>query len=264
MSERTILCVDDEANILSSLKRLFRNEDYKLLTAMSAKDGLSVLENQPVHVVISDYMMPGMTGTEFLYAVKQRFPNTVRVILSGYADLQAVLEAINKGAVFRFLTKPWGDEELKVSVRQCLAQYDLIQQNHDLISQIKSQNEEMNKLNNHLQKVVERQKQSLELFRGMSEQIPVPIIGINQEGTIIFVTKKVTEVFPLLSKVTSGDDVKGSLPPPIVEALKDKLGGSTPVAPLQFHHDGQQFYLPTTPLKERRALSGYILVLKSS
>lgn len=125
MNDKFVLCVDDEVNILNSLKRLLRKEDYTVLTATSGSEGLSLLEKQPVQVVISDQRMPEMTGTEFLKKVKERYPNTIRVILSGYAEAPALLGAINEGEVFRFLTKPWNDEELKAEIQQCLAQYDL-------------------------------------------------------------------------------------------------------------------------------------------
>ena len=125
MNDKFVLCVDDEVNILNSLKRLLRKEDYTVLTATSGPEGLSLLEKQPVQVVISDQRMPEMTGTEFLKKVKERYPNTIRVILSGYAEAPALLGAINEGEVFRFLTKPWNDEELKPEIQQCFAQYDL-------------------------------------------------------------------------------------------------------------------------------------------
>ena len=123
MSEPTILCVDDEAGVLSSLRRLLRKEGYKILTANSGDEGLALMDKQKVHVVISDQRMPEMTGTEFLQEVKGRFPQVVRVILSGYAEIHAIVDSINKAEVYRFLPKPWDDDELKQTIKHCLTHY---------------------------------------------------------------------------------------------------------------------------------------------
>ena len=123
MSEPTILCVDDESGVLNSLRRSLRKEDYKVLTANSGSEGLALMDEQPVHVVISDQRMPKMTGTEFLQEVKSRFPQAVRVILSGYAEIHAIIDSINKAEVYRFLPKPWDDDELKETIKHCLVHY---------------------------------------------------------------------------------------------------------------------------------------------
>ena len=126
MTKPTILCVDDEANILSALNRLLRREGYTVLTANSGKEGLKLLdENDTVHVVVSDQRMPEMTGSEFLKQVKERKPETVRVILSGYAEVSAILEAVNNGAIYQFLTKPWDDEALKEQIKDCIHHYHI-------------------------------------------------------------------------------------------------------------------------------------------
>jgi diguanylate cyclase (GGDEF)-like protein len=116
--QRTLLLVDDEANILAALKRLFRREGYTVLTAEDGMAGLEVLARQRVDVVISDGRMPGMSGAEFLGKVRQLHPDTVRIVLSGYTDLNAVTNAVNRGELFRFLLKPWNDAELVDTVRE--------------------------------------------------------------------------------------------------------------------------------------------------
>ena len=124
----TILCVDDEANVLKSLKRLFLDEDYEILTAESGSEGLVLLEQrqQPVQVVISDYRMPEMDGVAFFKEVHDRWPDTVRIVLSGYADTAAVVAAINEGQVYRFIPKPWNDDELKVTIAKAVDLYFLV------------------------------------------------------------------------------------------------------------------------------------------
>lgn len=116
-----ILLVDDEPNILSSLRRALRSEDYQVLTAESAAQAFSLLAKTDVHLVISDERMPEMRGTEFLSRVKELYPATVRMILSGYADPSSITEAINRGAVYKYLLKPWDDAVLKQEIRNALA-----------------------------------------------------------------------------------------------------------------------------------------------
>ena len=116
-AERSIvLFVDDEANILASLKRTLRREGYDILTAESAAQGFSLLAKNTVQVVVSDQRMPEMNGTEFLTRVKTLYPETVRMVLSGYSEISAVTDSINKGSVYRFMLKPWDDEHLKEEI----------------------------------------------------------------------------------------------------------------------------------------------------
>ncbi|HSE11746.1 MAG TPA: EAL domain-containing protein, partial [Rudaea sp.] len=113
----TLLLVDDEENILNALVRMLRRDGYRILTATGADDALDVLGRNDVQVVISDQRMPGTSGTELLSKVKEMYPDTVRMVLSGYTDLAAVTAAINQGAIYKFLTKPWNDEELRLQIR---------------------------------------------------------------------------------------------------------------------------------------------------
>jgi diguanylate cyclase (GGDEF)-like protein/PAS domain S-box-containing protein len=115
--QRKLLLVDDDAGVLSALKRLFRREGYTLLTARDGAEGLEVLASHNAGVVISDGRMPNMGGAEFLGKVRDIHPDTVRIMLSGYTDLDAVTEAVNRGEIFKFLTKPWADQELVEVVR---------------------------------------------------------------------------------------------------------------------------------------------------
>lgn len=120
----SLLLVDDEPSILSSLRRLLRREGYTLYAATGGAEGLDILAAHPVGVVISDARMPGMSGAEFLGRVNEMYPDTVRIMLSGYTDLQAVTLAVNRGELFRFLTKPWDDQELLSTVREAFRHYD--------------------------------------------------------------------------------------------------------------------------------------------
>jgi EAL domain-containing protein (putative c-di-GMP-specific phosphodiesterase class I)/ActR/RegA family two-component response regulator len=122
-SQMTLLLVDDEPNILNAIKRLLRREGYRILCAESAAQGLDLLATHRVHVVISDQRMPVMTGTEFLTRVKDLYPDTVRLVLSGYSELESLTDAINKGAIYRYISKPWEDDKFKQDVTQAFRYY---------------------------------------------------------------------------------------------------------------------------------------------
>jgi len=116
--ERTLLLVDDEPDVLNALKRLLRRSGYRILTAGSAAEGLELLALNSVQVIVSDQRMPNMSGSEFLERVKKLYPDTMRIVLSGYTEVAALTDAINRGAIFKFLTKPWGDEDLREVIRE--------------------------------------------------------------------------------------------------------------------------------------------------
>jgi DNA-binding NtrC family response regulator len=134
--QRTVLFVDDEEHILRSLKRLLKHENYRLLTAKSGAEGLEVLRKNHVQVVISDQRMPAMTGTEFLENVKLDYPNALRIVLTGHADLDSIVESINKGHIYNFFFKPWDNRHLKLEIKQALEYYDLLEANRKLQEEI--------------------------------------------------------------------------------------------------------------------------------
>ena len=115
-----ILIVDDEKNVLSSLKRVLKKEPYKTFTAINAEDGLKILEKQKIDLVISDYLMPKMTGIDLFRKIQFLYPETLRIMLTGKAGYKEAILAINEGLVYRFLTKPWDNEELKLTLRLAL------------------------------------------------------------------------------------------------------------------------------------------------
>ncbi|SFN94556.1 response regulator receiver modulated diguanylate cyclase/phosphodiesterase with PAS/PAC sensor(s) [Formivibrio citricus] len=125
-AEHTLLLVDDEPNILSALSRLLRREGYHILTAGSGREGLELLATHPVQVILSDQRMPEMAGTEFLHRVKELHPDTVRIVLSGYADLESVTLAVNEGAIYKFLYKPWDDALLQEHIRDAFLYYEAV------------------------------------------------------------------------------------------------------------------------------------------
>ena len=116
--KHTLLIVDDEENILRALCRVFRRDGHRVLTATSGPEGLELLKKGPVSLIISDQRMPGMIGAEFLGQAKALSPHAIRIMLTGHSDIEAATRAINEGEIFRYLTKPWDDNQLRVTVRE--------------------------------------------------------------------------------------------------------------------------------------------------
>ena len=138
---RRVLIVDDEENVLKALRRSLRKEGYELFLANSAAAGIELLQQQPVDLVMSDHLMPDMTGLELLKVVRNRWPDGVRIMLTGHADMQTAIEAINEGEIYRFLTKPWDDNELKVSLHLAFEQLDLQRENRRLLATVRRQHD---------------------------------------------------------------------------------------------------------------------------
>lgn len=188
---RTLLLVDDEQNILSSLTRLFRREGYNIITANSAAEGLEVLAGQSVGVIVSDQRMPQMTGVEFLSQVKELYPGTIRIVLSGYTELRSVTDAINKGAIYKFLTKPWEDTQLLDTVREAFENYELRAENERLARELVDANNELARMNAELERRVEFRTREIvtntrhtSISKTLFDELPVAVIGINESGRI--------------------------------------------------------------------------------
>jgi two-component system NtrC family sensor kinase len=192
-----ILCVDDEPNVLSSLKRLFIDEDYTILTANSADEGLKALEQEHIQLIISDFRMPSMNGVEFLKKVYSQWPDTVRMVLSGYADASAIVSAINEGHIYKFVPKPWNDDDLRVTVSNAIERYFLYKKNQELTCELRTKNDELAKLNGELKKLLQQQSEHLEfrskvltIHQNMLDSMPVGIIGVDFNNMVVLCNKK--------------------------------------------------------------------------
>lgn len=135
-----ILIVDDEQDIRNILVDVFEREPYDVLSAGSGKEALALIADKPVDVVISDERMPGMSGSELLSIVRKQFPETIRIILTGHASLEAAIRAINEGEIYRFFTKPCNVVDLAVTVRQALEHKELAKESQRMLKTVKRQN----------------------------------------------------------------------------------------------------------------------------
>ncbi|NOY62006.1 MAG: response regulator [Gammaproteobacteria bacterium] len=162
-AQATLLCVDDEVQILKALQRLFRPLPYRVLTANSGKQALQILEQEMVDVVISDMRMPQMDGAVFLERVADTWPQTVRMLLTGYADLSSAVDAVNKGHIYAYLSKPWNDNELTLAVRRAVKQQAL-----EVL--VQRQNQELKQLNEQLEDKVQARTAELRQTMGFLEE----------------------------------------------------------------------------------------------
>lgn len=145
-ARHTLLVVDDEPDILATLRDFFRF-DYDVVGALSARDAHEVLAARAVHVVMSDQRMPDTSGVEFLREVRARYPALIRLLMTGYADMRAVIDAINEGHVYRYITKPWDPEELEAILREACERYDLSAERQRLLDELRRSNEELRRAN---------------------------------------------------------------------------------------------------------------------
>ena len=156
-----LLVVDDEENILKSLRRVLRSQDWEIRTALDGERGLKILEQFTPEVVISDFRLPGMNGADFLQQVKQRIPLAQRIMLTGHADQRAIEEAINRSEIFRFIAKPWNDSALLLTVQSAFEQYAVHAENARLQEVTRAQNEELRALNAELEERVQQRTRLL-------------------------------------------------------------------------------------------------------
>ena len=150
----TLLAVDDEPNILAALRRLFRRTGWRLLTAGHGEEALALLATEPVDAVLSDMRMPGMDGVQLLERVSQGWPRTARLLLTGQADLRSTIAAINRGGLHRYITKPWDDDELLLTLRQMAHTQQLEADKQALERLTQAQNDELKALNGELERRV--------------------------------------------------------------------------------------------------------------
>ena len=164
-----ILCVDDEKNILSSLRRLLRPEGYEIHLANSGAEGLEIMAKMPIDLVISDMRMPEMNGAQFLEQVYKKWPETVRILLTGYSEISATIDAINKGNIYKYISKPWEEHDLKLTLRNALAARSLEHERDSLLLITKKQNAELKEFNANLEGLVQQRTAELEQAMGMLE-----------------------------------------------------------------------------------------------
>ena len=178
-----ILCVDDEPNILSALRRMFMLVGLVVEEANSGAEALQKLDQQEFHLVLSDMQMPEMNGAEFLAQVRQRYPKVMRLMLTGTADLKAAISAINEGEIYRYLTKPWNDEEVVSTIKSALERCALVRERDNLLELTKQQNKSLAEMVNTLEEKVK--ERTAELSSSYDELRGSYIASVKAYSTLI-------------------------------------------------------------------------------
>lgn len=242
--EKKLLLVDDEENIVRSLTRLLRRDGYKIFTANSGKEGLEVLKENKVGVIISDQRMPEMNGTEFLNQVKGVYPETIRIVLSGYTDLITITEAINTGSIYKFLTKPWEDDLIRKNIKEAFSQYELKVENIRLQEELARANQELIEANKHLgddMKVKERtadiNMKSLQIAQEVLENLPMGIVCIGEDGFIVMANFNAHDILLSGEGALVGMSIEKVFPDEILNKINDE-GQDQHVLNVEFENKG--------------------------
>ncbi len=260
-----ILCVDDERNVLKSIERLFLDDDYDIITAASGDEGLDILRSDtPVQIVISDYRMPGMNGVDFLREVCEYWPDTVRIVLSGYADTAAIVSAINEGRIYKFIPKPWNDDELKVTISNAIERYILHEKNMELTEELKKKNEELQGLNDNLERLVSErtselifQNRVLTHSQNILDSLPLAVLGIDSDGLIVQCNQKGLDLFRKSDSTILGMDRRTVLSKEINELIDGVIKNNSPSGNLLI---SKNFMVRYTSMKYPDGQEGVVLV----
>jgi len=260
VAQRILLLVDDEENIVSALRRALRRDGYHVITANSGMEGLQRLSEHQVSVIVSDQRMPGMTGVDFLRRAKELYPDTVRIVLSGYTELKSITDAINEGAIYKFLTKPWDDEQLREHIAEAFRRKELADENQRLAHELKAANHDLDEVNHRLQSLLDvqgeqilRDRARLVAVHELLECIPVPMVGLDTEGIVAFVNSAAEQV------IAPGPHLIGLpatqvLPPDLLAAVQTNAAG-----PVLIH--GKAFHALCRDMANGDGACGQLLVL---
>ncbi len=263
MNPPHILLVDDEPNILKSLQRLLFEDDYDLCSASSGEGGLEILREQEIDLIIADYRMPGMTGIEFFCEARRVRPDAVRIILSGYAEIQALTDAINEGHIYKFIFKPWNDEDLKNTIRLALEQKTLVLENRNLTLELQQKNSQLEDFNRELEIKVAKRTQEL-LYRNkvlsisqeILERVPVGVVGFSDMGEVVLINQSARNLFDS----SIGLPLERILPEALAQSCHQALQAGTPIS-AKVELNGSYLEAHIERLSAETSASGGMLIL---
>ncbi len=269
--KHNILAVDDEKSILNSLKRLLRKENYHLFTASSSAEGLEILDKNEMQLVISDQRMPEMSGTEFFAKVKEKYPDILRIILTGYTEVDSITDAINKGHIYKFFLKPWNDQNLILEIRQALEQSDLIKVNKELHERVLIQNKELTRMNNNLADIVaertrnlELKNQALKLSRAVLEDVPIGVVGVGSDGMIVLLNRMSQDLTFKDQRIEIGKNLSNYFSEHVEEKFNQVLSGNTHEKIERYEILGQHYDISLVPLSGKFKGNGVVMILMNN
>lgn len=223
----TVLFVDDEDAVLASIRRLLRKEPYRLSVARSATEALEVLESEAIDLIVCDQLMPEMSGIELLSRVRDRWPDTVRIVLSGYSKVESIISAINDGAIYKFVTKPWQDEELKLQIRRALEQSQLAKNNRAMAEEIERRNRELRELNERLTRTASELRLGMYSTQRMVNALAVGVVVVDPDGMLVHANPQAVELVSPNDEDVIGRRSEDVLPEPVTLALVGDEEGPT-------------------------------------
>ncbi len=200
-TSNTLLIIDDDANVLATMSRIFRHDDYELLLANGGAEGLERLASHEVGVILADQHMRDMTGVAFLSRARELRPDSVRIVLTGYTDISSVTDAVNHGAIYKFLTKPWDDDDLRKAVREAFLLHRVTRENTRLTGELQEANTSLTRWNLELEQRVAAKTheallnlQTLRVSQEILEYLPVAVLGIDPSGQIVISNRAAEEL----------------------------------------------------------------------
>ncbi|MDR0736470.1 MAG: response regulator [Zoogloeaceae bacterium] len=261
---RTLLLVDDKADVLAALRRMLRPDGYSILTALGGAAGLGILEKQPVDVILSEQRMQHMSGVEFLSQARIVQPYCVRMVLTGYLEIQSIAKTVNEGAIYKFLTKPWDDEQLRAALREAFAHKELTDDNRRLTAELSQANRNLILANQRLQALLEekqhqllRDEKVLDVLHEVMQILPLPLLGVDDSGMIAAINEAAQQVFGGNAQALFlGRQISALLPPELLCAADAGKGeGMVFIAP-----DARPYRLFRRALGRHSAASGKLFI----
>ncbi len=222
-----VMFVDDEANILSMIRRVLRHEPWEIEYYNNPQEAWQAIQKKPVDILVSDHRMEGMNGVELLARVKATYPETLRIIFSGYSEVSTLTEAINKGHIYKFIHKPIKEDELRLTLRRAAENVMLMRENQALAEKIKAQNEELRQLNEELEARIEQRtrdlylrQKALETAQAILDSLPAAVLGIGMDGLIVYCNTAVSQLFDVQQGELLGQSYDEVLPRVFVEFVQ--------------------------------------------
>lgn len=254
----TIVCVDDEAGILRSIRRSLKHEHVEVLTASSGREALQLMRDRRVALLLTDYRMPEMNGIELLEQVATLSPETFRIILTGYAEANILIDAINRGQIYKVLYKPFQEEDIKLTVRSGLEHYVQACQNRSLMQELAAKNQQLAACNSQLTEGLEGTKgelvissNALSLAQQLLHEIPAAVVGVEPSGEIVFANRVGNAWFGSAAGATSivGTDVRDLVPEEVHQAVQQVIEGSDEQCTTMTAEEGVRLAVTCRPIK---------------
>lgn len=219
-NEHVLLLVDDESNIVKSLSRTLRRDGYRILTASSGQEGLDLLAVNPeIGVIVSDQRMSGMNGSEFLNKAKNLCPDAIRIMLSGYTELNSVTTAVNEGHIFKFLSKPWEDDDLRKNIEEAFKYYDLNQENKCLNEALKVLNQDLENRVNERTRELSLAMDRLLFEKTILEELNCSVIALDNNKMIVNANRSAHSIFDTNNNGLIGKAANQMLPDELLEIV---------------------------------------------